>query len=175
LRSRVSWLAGHALPGRLGLLPRPYGDEGLADDIANLREQGVEHLVSCLASDEAAKYGLAREGAACLAAGVRFSHLPILDRHAPPEEDAVAALVADLVLDLQRSGAIAVHCFAGIGRSATILALVLVESGFTPKLAFECISRARGCLTPDTPAQLRFVQAWHEKRRPERPPSLEQE
>jgi protein-tyrosine phosphatase len=52
---------------------------------------------------------------------------------------------------------VAVHCRQGIGRSALIIAGLLVSAGMTPEAALERVSVARGQPVPETPEQRRWV------------------
>jgi protein-tyrosine phosphatase len=60
---------------------------------------------------------------------------------------------------LRTGKAVAVHCRAGIGRSALIAACVLVRSGYDVDGAFDTIAKARGMAVPDTQAQHDWVAA----------------
>ena len=53
----------------------------------------------------------------------------------------------------------AVHCFAGVGRSAVIAAATLLLAGIGPSEALELISAARGYDVPDTSEQRAWIYA----------------
>ena len=59
-------------------------------------------------------------------------------------------LARSLAREFRRGEAIAVHCYAGIGRSALLLACILVSLGVEAEAAWAAISRARGFDVPET-------------------------
>src|ERR1700728_4522098 len=69
--------------GRLAIVPRPRGSEWLAHDLAAIRRDGIDILVSLLTQPETAELGLAHEQALCEAAGIEFRSFPIPDRCVP--------------------------------------------------------------------------------------------
>jgi protein-tyrosine phosphatase len=69
-------------------------------------------------------------------------HLPIKDYHPPSPAFDVEWLhhKAHIHALLDANETIALHCYAGLGRTGTIAAKILIERGFTPQ---EAISRVR--------------------------------
>ena len=57
-------------------------------------------------------------------------------------------------MDLRGGKAVAIHCRAGIGRSALVAACILVRLGVATTDAFRAIGQARHCPVPDTPEQI---------------------
>ena len=57
---------------RLAIVPRPRGNDWLADEVAQMKRAGVDVLVSMLQPDEAAELGLSEEAELCAAAGIQF-------------------------------------------------------------------------------------------------------
>jgi protein-tyrosine phosphatase len=96
---------------------------------------------------------LEQEADLCLGAGINFISFPILDRDVPPSFESTAALARFLSDKIDGGHAIAIHCRAGIGRSALVAASALVCLGFTSTEAFDKLSKARGVKVPDTDGQ----------------------
>jgi protein-tyrosine phosphatase len=71
-----------------------------------------------------------------------------------------ASLAQSLARQLSEGRAVAIHCRAGIGRSAVIAACVLVCSGLEPDEAVALIEKARGLGVPDTEAQREWIAAF---------------
>jgi hypothetical protein len=65
---------------RLAIVSRPWGDQRLDDERVELREAGIDVLVSMLEEGEAVRLGLKDEGDAARRAGLVFVNFPIRDR-----------------------------------------------------------------------------------------------
>ena len=141
-------------PGALYLMACPAGE-----DFAVLRRDGMTHIVSLLPEDQAAQLGMIEEGALCTEAGLRFEKFPIAD-FGVPEREAFAHLVDEISGWLTKGAQVAVHCRAGIGRSGTLAACVLVAQGVAPAVAIDTVSSARGVAIPETKAQRAFVMSF---------------
>ncbi len=132
-------------PGFLLVLPRP---EGPARSNAEwLAAVGVAALVSLLPIEEARRLGLdlGALGEACGAQGIRWEHLPLADFAVPDAafEHAWRALGPLLRGLLEGGRGVAFHCRAGLGRSGTIAARLLVELGLEPEAAIARVREAR--------------------------------
>lgn len=142
---------------RLAQAPRPRGGAGLPEDLSTLRARGVDVLVSCQTSQEAARMGLQHEGEAAVAAGLEFLRFPIVDHALPEDLEAAVALADDLVTRLRSGRRVVVHCFAGIGRSGLVVVTTLVRAGVALEDAVRAASLARGLPVPETAAQVRWL------------------
>jgi protein-tyrosine phosphatase len=147
---------GRAGPGWLSTMARPRGGAWLDDELAALVTAGVGVLVSLLSDAELGELELDREAELAVVHGLEFHRLATPDLQVP---DRAATLeLAAVVRDRLAAGAgVAVHCWAGIGRSSTLAAAVLVLEGVEPAEAWRLISVARGLRVPDTDAQREFV------------------
>jgi protein-tyrosine phosphatase len=143
--------------GRLAIVPRPRGDERLVDDLAAIRHDGIDILVSLLTRAEAAELGLEREQAMCEAAGIEFRSFPIPDHSVPTAHHEVHELAESLATERRHGKNIGAHCCAGIGRSSLLLAAVLCVEGISPERAFRLISNGRGLQVPETPEQAEWL------------------
>lgn len=104
-------LCGLAMPGRA----RP-----LARDLDDLAGRGVTLVVTALSSPMPAE--------ALESAGLAGHHVAVRD-FAPPTQDQLERFVARARDEIdERGGAVAVHCFAGMGRTGTLLAAYLVAA-----------------------------------------------
>lgn len=143
-------------PGFLATMARPAG-ESLFDEIDALRAAGVGVVVSLLPDEEAHALGLRREGDVCQALGLEFISLPVRDFGIPDDARAIVSLAKRLRQRMREGHGVVIHCRAGIGRSSTVAAAVLLRDGRSPQEAFALISRARGVQCPETPAQAAWV------------------
>ncbi len=143
----------------LGMLPI---DQGAAcdGDLAHIAAWGAHALVTLVERPELEMLGLDDLGERVRAHGLAWWHLPVIDGAAPGKaferawRDAGAALHANLAAG-QR---IALHCRAGIGRTGTVAARLLVERGMAPADAVVAVRRARpGAI--ESPEQRAWVEA----------------
>ena len=76
--------------------------------------------------------------------GVEFISFPIRDKTVPDAVGPVAAVARDLADRVAGGQAVAIHCRAGIGRSTTLAACVLILLGVDGDIALDMIAAARG-------------------------------
>ena len=156
MQAKVFWVTG-PWRGRLGILPRPRGGDWLGDETSAWRESGIDVVVSLLEPEEEAQLVLEGEAAAAAATGIDFRPFPIPDRGLPASREAVAELANDIVDALDTGRNVAVHCRQGIGRSAMIVAGVLVAAGEDLTTALRSIEESRGVAVPETEEQRRWL------------------
>jgi protein-tyrosine phosphatase len=129
----------------------------LADEIRSWRQTGVDVVVSTLEPEEANELDLRTEPEVCEAIGIEYISFPIADRSTPPSLTATMKLARQLEAGLLAGKRIAIHCRAGIGRSALLAACLLVLAGVDWEAAWERIRSARGCPVPDTTEQRNWL------------------
>lgn len=143
-------------PGTLSTMAKPEGGAWLADQMAGLREAGVDILVSALTESEQIEEDLTDEPLEAAYAGLRFIELPIPDMGLPNRAEVLPVL-RDLAQDLEAGHHIAIHCWAGIGRCSLLAATLMVLTATAPDTAWHRISEARGRTVPETPAQRDWI------------------
>lgn len=161
MRAQLYWI-DWPMAGRLAIMARPRAGDWLDDEISGWRAEGVEIVVSLLERDEVSELGLQREPVLCREQGMAFLSFPIPDRGVPDSLRDAVVLARRLVREINEGRAIAIHCRAGIGRSALMAACALVCLGAGPTMALEAIGRARGVSVPDTEGQVLWVSAFQE-------------
>lgn len=125
-----SWVIEKKLSG----MPFPGVFEPEVDDIKFLKEMGITLLVSLTLNTP--KLDLMR------AENIRSLHYPVKDFHAPTIEQLHNfCLKADE--EIIGGGSVAVHCYAGKGRTGTFLAAYLVFKGAEAVGAIELIRDLR--------------------------------
>lgn len=154
MRPRIFWIEG----SRLGLMARPRGGEDLDEEMRSLRATRVEILCSLLTDDESAELELSDEVGACMRCGLELVSLPIADRGVPADMAEVRRVVRRLAEKVAGHHTVVVHCRAGIGRSAMIVAAILCDLGSTAEDAWKSIATARRCDVPDTLEQREWME-----------------
>ncbi len=146
-------------PGRNGVDGRARRwRRGLPADLGAIDRWGATTLLTLLEEREFATLGV--PGFAEAVRGHRFDwrHVPIPDMR-PPQAEALEAwrISGPAVMGaLRRGERVLIHCAAGLGRSGTLAAKLLVEFGVSPQ---EAIARVRSARpgTIETPEQEAFV------------------
>ncbi|MFO7544117.1 MAG: cyclin-dependent kinase inhibitor 3 family protein [Trueperaceae bacterium] len=144
----VFWVdaSAHGTPGRLGLTFAPgkhasarvVGGAWQRDldlDLERLREHHrVDLLVSLMEFHEYGALGIPDLLTRARERGMRVRHLPIADGDVPtPGQSAdVTDLVGEIRHALQLGHGVVVHCRGGLGRTGTIVALVVASYGHAP-------------------------------------------
>lgn len=134
--------------GRIGMIAAPGagGDRELLDtDLLALREWGADGLVSLVQPVELEMLGLLELESRLAHHGMWWRHLPIPDMCAPGRdfEQRWRRDGAFLRGALREGADIVLHCWAGLGRTGTVAARLLVEMGMDPADAVDLVREAR--------------------------------
>jgi protein-tyrosine phosphatase len=152
------WIKKEAI--RLGIIPRPRGQDWLAEDISFLKRAGVDVIVSALTPTETEEWGLVDESRCCHDNGVKFLSFPIVDRSVPASLSEFDGLIDSVTEYLREGKAVVIHCWGGVGRSSVIAACVLIRYGLSVDDAFRRIEESRGRQVPDTAEQRQWVERY---------------
>jgi protein-tyrosine phosphatase len=158
----IYWINGSG-PLHLAIMPRPEGGAELDQDVRALQAEKIDILVSLLTAAEMDSFHLAAEGEVCARHGIEYRSFPIPDHSVPTSYTAVLDFATRLDNDLNAGKAIAIHCYAGIGRSSLMAACILVIRGKSAIEAFDQIRQARGTHVPDVGEQFTWVEAFARK------------
>jgi protein-tyrosine phosphatase len=142
---------------QLAIVPRPRGEDWLDDEMAALREEGIDVVVSMLEEEEAAELGLRHEGDAAQRSGMVFVNFPIVDRSVP-DKLKFEQFLERLEGFLKAGKRVGIHCRVCIGRASVTTASLLIRSGISPEDVWLQISSVRGYPVPDTFEQREWVE-----------------
>ncbi|MBX3454088.1 dual specificity protein phosphatase family protein [Ferrovibrio sp.] len=132
----------------------------LAEDIAAIADRGVGLVVSLLGDGELARHGAAGLQAGLAAKGIAWLQIPIED-YQPPGPASLAQwndALPDVLRRLAEGERILIHCAAGLGRTGTMAAMLLVAGGASALEAIAHVRQARPG-TIETAEQEAFVLA----------------
>lgn len=164
---RIDTVSAPGVPGLIGMTlcpgkKDPYAkfgawDRDLQADLQAVREWGASAVVSLLEEFEFELLGVAGFGAN-VSAEFHWFWLPIPDGGIPDQsfERRWAEEGAELRTRLAGGERVLIHCRAGLGRTGTIAARLLVECGMTPLQALNAVRAARRG-TVETLEQERYV------------------
>lgn len=144
-------------PGRRAETPADATSQpALAEDLSRLAGLGATGLLSLVETQELPG-GFDGFAAAVHAAGLEWSHLPIPDYGVPDASFMAGWRKLDLSRRLREGESWAIHCRAGLGRTGTIAALLLVENGASAVEAIARIRREHDAAAVETEAQADFL------------------
>ncbi len=131
--------------GRLAAMPGHDPATALAADVAAIRAFGAAGVVSLVEEHELTRLGVTSMPAQLRRAQLWWKHLPIPDMGVPDElfEQRWQGEGAQLRDTLRMGGHVVLHCWAGLGRTGTIAARLLVEFGMEPAAAILRVRHAR--------------------------------
>ncbi|MCF6318284.1 MAG: dual specificity protein phosphatase family protein [Proteobacteria bacterium] len=143
--------------GSITMMPKPVGGLQLAPYIEFLKNRDIEVLVSLLQFDEINTYSLVNEGYECEAQGIEFINFQIKDHDVPQFFVPFNQLVEKLSADLIQGRNIAIHCYAGIGRTGMLASSLLIKQGAQVDEALINLSKVRGLRVPETIQQISWL------------------
>lgn len=122
-------------------------DRDLEDDLSAIGAFRASAVITLMEGRELSQVAVdpVQLQAAVTAYGIEWYHLPISDMGVPDRsfERAWPAVRQRIETLLARGEAVFFHCLAGLGRTGTVIARFLVESGEHPDHAIERVRRAR--------------------------------
>lgn len=146
-------------PGRQG--PDSSGQRWsrtLSADLQQIKEFGATAVLTLVNTEELARMGVPQLPQAVVDAGLHWAHVPIPDFE-PPNALSMRTWQAQMPkvhAALARQEKVVVHCAAGLGRTGTVAAMLLVLQGVPRDEAMVRVRQVRpGAI--ETPAQEAFI------------------
>ena len=127
------------------LFPRHTALPSLGDDLERIHAWGATGIITLNEWWELEVVRVTDMQNQANALGMRWLHLPIEDMQAPADNFEVVwpEVGAEIKQMLDRGERILVHCWAGLGRTGTIAARLLIEYGAEPEEAIRAVRSAR--------------------------------
>jgi len=147
------------------MLGAPDTATRLHNDLTLIRDWDARLLVTLMESRELRWLGLEGLGEAARGIGLEWIHMPIADFSAPDAafEGAWARHGSLIRGHLAGGGRLVLHCLAGLGRTGTVSARILVEFGYSPERAVREVRRARpGAIQSDAQLDYVLMQRWRD-------------
>jgi protein-tyrosine phosphatase len=143
--------------GSISLMPKPPGGKLLPDYIDYLNNKNINVVVSLLQFDEINTFSLVNEWSHCTEFDIEFINFQIKDHGVPQFFVPFNQLIEKLTQDVNEGKNIAIHCFAGIGRTGLTAASILIKLGMQVDLALISLSQTRGLRVPETIDQITWL------------------
>lgn len=156
--TRIYWIHEFSNTAKIGIMPRPRGNEWLEDEIIFFKTQKVDIIISLLEKEEISELSLEQEEALCNKHGITFHHLPIKDRGLPDKSIQSKKFIEKVFAEVMSGLNVVVHCRMGIGRSSIIAGAVILHEGSKTEDIISKIKKVRGLSIPDTDEQLKWLQ-----------------
>jgi protein-tyrosine phosphatase len=148
------WIQGFT-EGHLAITPAPQF-EGLERAILYWKEEGVDVVVCLL--ERAEVPGLVEgEETLCRELDLEFLWFPIRDGSVPTSASSFDALVLKLADAVGVGKSIAIHCRAGVGRSALVATAVMTRLHIDAAAALDMVAEARKKEVPQTEEQRQWI------------------
>ena len=144
--------------GRLAVAARPRGGLWLEDDLVALRAAGVDTLVCMMVPGELPELQLVHEPELAVAAGLRFTWLPVPDLSTPTNDDVLNG-IRKLSDEVGRDGPWPRTVGRALGARRCASRASSCCFGVPPREAWQRIALSRGRAVPDTAAQGRWVES----------------
>jgi protein-tyrosine phosphatase len=148
--------------GSITMMPKPPGGKNLTQFIEFLHGKDINVLVSLLQFDEINAFQLLQEGSISKEHGIDFINFQIKDHDVPNFFIPFNQLIELLANEIAQGKNVAIHCYAGIGRTGLTAASVLIKLGTQVDLALIKLSQTRGIKVPETLPQISWLHRFAE-------------
>lgn len=160
-RLRLNWLKAEddspLLNLGLTICPgRVDRGRNLALDLQTMVDEGVSTIVGCLTTSEMDWLDVPDLMSEARKLGIEYIHEPFLDQ-AVPGVETMENLVEIIDKRLGNGRKTIIHCVAGLGRSGTVAASVLVKKGYSADESIRLVRESRGPRAIESKAQEMFV------------------
>ncbi|HEY1038394.1 MAG TPA: dual specificity protein phosphatase family protein [Bacteroidia bacterium] len=159
---RIDFIKGmDAFIGMTILPGRKDRGRNLDEDIAKIRQEGIEKVVCLIATEEFERYGVNDLLSSYRENGIDAKHLNIVDQGIPTKEEMknITAWINDQQKENKK---VLIHCVGGLGRTGTVAACYLKEYfKLSTEEAIKKIREVRSSRAVESEMQEKFVEAYN--------------
>ncbi len=122
-----------------------HWNRNLTADFNSIKSWGAKALITLNEDHEFPQLGVADFADQARNSGLAWYHLPIADMRAPDAifEDLWVESGTLITQSLQQGEKILIHCAGGLGRTGTLVARLLIDSGQSASVAIDTVRSAR--------------------------------
>jgi protein-tyrosine phosphatase len=132
------------LKGKIGMMSAPGLFRTLAQDLDDMRDEDqVALLVSLVTEEELAIIGIDALVEEAAERGIETVRFAIVDQSVPEAPAELVKVVERILAAAGRGENVAIHCWAGLGRTGLVAASCLVAQGFAPEEAIATVRKHR--------------------------------
>jgi len=137
------------LPGKgcigMSACPGRHSHSSLTEDIQSIADWGASVVVTLMQIDELNRLGVSTLSAMVQSHNMLWLHRPIIDYSIPDNvfEAQWQETLITLRNALANNGRVFVHCRGGLGRTGLVVARLLIEYGWSPSAAIQCVRAVR--------------------------------
>ncbi len=129
----------------------------LDEDLMLIRDWRPDQIISLVETHEFDYLGISQLPE-ILSVEFRWQHWPLQDLGAPKASDQVDQAINRWFLALNEGQRLLIHCAAGLGRTGTLAARLLILSGSPPDIAISMVRAVRSG-TVESKAQENFLKS----------------
>lgn len=136
-------------------------ETSVVNALAELKSAGAKGIISLMYDEELIKNNAENIGDVCDRLSLQWFQLPLSDDAAPNDDfgSAVSQSLPDIKAILENKGTLAVHCKGGSGRTGLMIAILLVELGYSKEEAKALVQSIRPKAL-SKPAQVAYFESY---------------
>ncbi len=132
----------------------------LAEDLEDIKKEGIKNILSLITEQELFDYGVSDLKSIFQSNNLNHLHISILDQRVPsiPQLELILDWIEDKI---SRNEKVMIHCVGGLGRSGTIVAAYLMKKeSFNKESAIQKVRESRGERAIESLEQIQFLMDW---------------
>lgn len=149
--------------GSITMMPCPPGGTDHVEFAKFLKLKQIDVVVSLLQNEESIDLGLNSQPSDLDNQDIEYINFPIQDHNVPQFVVPFKSLVIQLEKLIKHDKNIAVHCYAGIGRTGILSASLMIHLGYDVDTSLIKLSQARKLRVPETLEQITWLHRYEKE------------